>query len=171
MKNKTQGLTVRSARDHKATTKAVLEGSSGVLGMEVVRPEPKAHHRFEVLIYDKQVGRYVHHKFVSSKAEAQHEMTRQRALGHLVKHEPVVHAGRGPVGGRQHTRASRSKLPTKQMHRDLKVPARKLDPQLTALQGQIHLLRKQLGIGVTEALPASIVRCEQIIKRLKARLA
>ena len=171
MKNKTQGLTVRSAREHKATTKGVLEGSSKVSGMEVARPEPAAHHRFEVQIYDMRVGRFVYFKFVSSKAEAQREMERQRALGHRVKHMPVVHVGRGPVGGRQHSRHAQSSLLRKRMHRDLTTPPRKLDPQLITLQLQINRLRKQLGIGVTEALPASIVRCEQIIKRLKARLA
>jgi hypothetical protein len=171
MKNKTQGLTVRSAREHKATSKGVLEGSSEILGMEIARPEPKAHHRFEVQIYDTRVGRFVYYKFVSSKAEAQHEMERQRALGHRIKHVPVFHAVRGSVGRRQHSRAGRSVLPTKRMHRDLKVSARKLDPQLAKLQEEIRQLRKQLGIGVSEALPALVARCEQIIKRLKARLA
>jgi len=171
MKNKTQGLTVRSAWEHEATSKRVLEGPTRVLGMENARPEPKPHHRFEVQIYDSRVGRFLYYKFVSSKAEAQREMARQRALGHRVKHVPVVHASRGPVGRREQSRFTPGNAARKRVQRDLSIPARKVDPQLTALQQEIQRLRRQLGTGVGEALPASIGRCEQIIKRLKARLA
>jgi hypothetical protein len=124
-----------------------------------------------VQIYDSRIGRFVHFKFVSSKAEAQREMARQRALGHRVKHVPVVHAARGPVGRRHQSRAvhgSSAKMP---IQRVVTVHARKIDPQIAALQEEVSRLRRQLGTGGGEALPASVVRCEQLIKRLKARLA
>jgi hypothetical protein len=100
MKNKTHGLTVRTAEEHKATTKRVLEGDTHVGGMEVGRPEPKLHHRYEIQIYEVRFSRFVFHKFVSSLDEAKREMGRQRALGHRVKHVAVVHVQRRPIGGR-----------------------------------------------------------------------
>ena len=78
MKNKTQGLTVRTAEDHQATTKKVLRGDMDVGGMEVALPHPKPHHRYQVQIYDVRFGRFVYHKYVSSLDEAKREMARQR---------------------------------------------------------------------------------------------
>jgi hypothetical protein len=171
MKNKTQGLTVRTAEEHKATTKKVLGGDTHVGGMEVPRPEPKPHHRYEVQIYDVRYGRFVYQKYVSSLDEAKREMARQRALGHRAKHVAVVHVQRGPIGRRyQGPGGGRSFEGTRRKGRNIPKPVPE-DPELKALKGELEALRKTLGLDAATALPNSKEKCRQLIKRLRANFA
>jgi len=169
MKNKTQGLTVRTAEEHRATAKKVLEGDARVVGMEVGRPEPKPHHCYEIQIYEVRFRRFVFHKFVSSLDEAKREMARQRALGHRVKHVAVVHVQRRPIGGRcQRLGRTNSAGGIRRESRNFPRPVPE-DPELKALKDELKALRKKLGLDSTAALPNSKEKCRQLIKRLGAK--
>jgi hypothetical protein len=173
MGSKSNGPVVRTRHEHIATERRAVAEQPVVRGMEVMRPDPLPHHKFEILIYEPQHGRFVHRKYVSSEREAREAMAIVRGLGHRAKHVRVTHAKRGPIGRRvgahQHKHPKPSAKPNSGNRK--RIIERTLPPELEALHKELRTLQRKLEVSTSGALPGSVSKCLELVTRLKAKLA
>jgi hypothetical protein len=141
-----QGLSIRTAQEMRQTEKAVDEDPPPPPTTQVFVPGPSNEDLFQVLVYSKKHGAFIHRCYATTHDAARRVMDSERAHGHRVKCRELPQFD---LGG---TRDSNAKPEPK-------------NPRVQALQSQLKAVWEAQGrVGV--AMPSSIEKLESMLREI-----
>jgi hypothetical protein len=138
------GLSIRTAQEMRQTEKAVDEDPPPPPSTQVFVPGPSEEDRYQVLVYSKEHGAFIHRCYATSLEDARRSMGSEEALGHRVKCQELLRFDRGVT-------TSAVEPPE--------------DPRVERLQSHLKAVWKAQGRAET-ALPTSMEKLEAMLREV-----
>jgi hypothetical protein len=140
------GLSIRTAQEMRQTEKAVDEDPPPPPWTQVFVPGPSEEDRYQVLVYSKEHGAFIHRCYATSLEAARRSMDLEEAFGHRVKCQELLRFDRGVT-------ASAAEPPK--------------DPRVEVLQSQLKEVWKAQGRPEI-ALPTSLEKLDAMLREALA---